>query len=278
MSFLLNREPDRDYLTFQRIFRCLRGPPTIPCLVFTITSPLCEERHCEYQVFPYAVSIMDRFLCYCPMEKSQLQLTASACLLIASKIRECHALCVEDLVYYSDYTFSPHTLKKMELLVVCKIRWNLSTITASDFLDHILERVSWSKDHPLIRQHALTLINLCYTEYEFMMFKPSLIASGCILAAYNGLLSSSNTKPSSHQLQELQTLSKHSMSDVTNVSLLVEKIVQQETNSTTNQSTSSNNNKTVSHSSSKQHASNNNNSSQTKEKPDTPIDVQDVRF
>jgi Cyclin len=72
---------------------------------------LCEERHCEYQVFPYAVSIMDRFLCYCPMEKSQLQLTASACLLIASKIRECHALCVEDLVYYSDYTFSPHTLK-----------------------------------------------------------------------------------------------------------------------------------------------------------------------
>lgn len=58
----------------------------------------------------------------------------------------------------------------MELLIVCKIRWNLSTITASDFLDHILERVSWSKDHPLIRQHALTLINLCYTGKSQLCF------------------------------------------------------------------------------------------------------------
>lgn len=117
------------------------------------------------------------------------------------------------------------------------------------------------------------------SEYAFMMFKPSLIASGCILAAYNGLLSATNTKFSSTQLQELQSLSKHTMSEVTNASLLVEKIIQQETTSSSNQSTSSNSNKSVQHSSNNKLASNNNNtSSHTKEKPDTPIDVQDVRF
>uniref|UniRef100_A0A8D8WNR9 G1/S-specific cyclin-D3 n=1 Tax=Cacopsylla melanoneura TaxID=428564 RepID=A0A8D8WNR9_9HEMI len=253
--------------------------PYIRKIVNSWMQEVCDERQCEYQVFPYAVSIMDRFLCFCPLEKTQLQLAACACLLIASKIRECHALCVEDLVYYSDHTFSPHLLKKMELLVICKIRWNLSTVTASDFLDHILERVSWSKDHPLVRQHALTLINTCYTEYEFMMFKPSLIASGCILAAYNGLLSSTNSRPTSNQLAELTALTQHATSDVTNVSLLVEKIIQRETetNSMSNQSTSNSNKSSQQHSS-KHNTTSNNNNSHTKEKPDTPIDVQDVRF
>ncbi|KAL1459528.1 hypothetical protein WDU94_011500 [Cyamophila willieti] len=116
-------------------------------------------------------------------------------------------------------------------------------------------------------------------EYEFMMFKPSLIASGCILAAYNGLLSASNSRPSSNQLAELTGLTQHATSDVTDVSLLVEKIIQRETetNSTSNQSTSNSNKSSQQHSS-KHNTTSNNNNSHTKEKPDTPIDVQDVRF
>lgn len=266
-----NGVPPMDYfLSFQKEIK-----PHMRKIVNSWMQEVCDERHCEYQVLPYAVSIMDRFLCFCAVEKSQLQLTASACLLLASKIRECHALSVEDLVYYSDSTFSPSTLKKMELLVVCKIRWNLSTITASDFLDHILERVTWGKEHPLIRQHALTLINLCYTEYEFMMIKPSLIASGCILSAYNGLSKHNISKQSSsNKLHDLQTLSKHCVNEITKIGTLVDKIVQREM-SCNNQNSSS---KSSHHPSSNSKTNLPTTPSHTKEKPNSPVDVQDVRF
>lgn len=109
-----------------------------------------------------------------------------------------------------------------------------------------------------------------------MMFKPSLIASGCILAAYNGLLASNNSRPSSNQLSELTTLTQQGTSDINNAFLLVEKIIQRETSSMmSSQSTSSSSNK-IQHSS--KHNTSNSTSSHTKDKPDTPIDVQDVRF
>lgn len=74
-------------------------------------SKVCEEQQCEDQVFPLAVNFLDRFLCACAISRKQLQLAAAVCLLLASKIRQCHALGVDLLCFYSDHSIVPDELR-----------------------------------------------------------------------------------------------------------------------------------------------------------------------
>jgi len=54
-------------------------------------------------------------------------------------------------------------LQDWELLVLSKLKWTVTAVTGFDYVDHVLERVEWSKENPLIRRHAHTLVGLCYT-------------------------------------------------------------------------------------------------------------------
>lgn len=64
---------------------------------------MCEDQSCQEEVFPLAMSYLDRFLSTCTVGKSQLQLLGTACLLLASKLREpsSHGLPAELLVFYT---------------------------------------------------------------------------------------------------------------------------------------------------------------------------------
>jgi G1/S-specific cyclin-D2 len=75
---------------------------------------VCEEQKCQEEVPLIAVNYMDRILNQISLRKSHLQLLATACLLIASKLREpsCRALPVGLLVYYTD-----HSITKKDLIV-----------------------------------------------------------------------------------------------------------------------------------------------------------------
>ena len=72
---------------------------------------VCEDQHCEDQVFPLAVNFLDRFLCACGISRRQLQLVAAVCLLLASKIRQWHPLSVDLLCLYTDHSISPQEMK-----------------------------------------------------------------------------------------------------------------------------------------------------------------------
>lgn len=65
---------------------------------------VCEENKCQEEVFILAMNYMDRFLASTPIPRTQLQMLASACLLIASKLREpsVRGLPAEILVFYTD--------------------------------------------------------------------------------------------------------------------------------------------------------------------------------
>ena len=75
---------------------------------------LCEEQNCQEEVSLLALSYMDRFLHLIPIRKTHLQILATACLLLASKLREPNykALPVELLVFYTD-----HSITKKDLIV-----------------------------------------------------------------------------------------------------------------------------------------------------------------
>ena len=72
---------------------------------------LCDEQRVEEQVFPLAINFMDRFLCVCNISRQQLQLLGATCLLVAAKIRQCHALPVDLLCAYTDCTITPEQVK-----------------------------------------------------------------------------------------------------------------------------------------------------------------------
>lgn len=155
---------------------------------------VCEEQKCQEEVFPLSMNYMDRFLSICPIRKSQLQLLGTACLLLASKLREAAPLTVELLVFYTDNSVTADDVARWEQLVVSKLKWELSAVTPGDFLMHILTRLQsrlpmqrscW--DIEMVRRHAQTFIALSAREYKFAMYTPSMIAAASVAAALHGL-------------------------------------------------------------------------------------------
>lgn len=72
---------------------------------------VCDEQRCEEQVFPLAINYLDRFLCLCSVSRQQFQLCGATCLLLASKIRQCHALTAELLYAYTDCSVTPEQMR-----------------------------------------------------------------------------------------------------------------------------------------------------------------------
>lgn len=67
---------------------------------------VCEEQKCQDEVLLLSTNYMDRFLESCRIHKNQLQLLGTACMLIASKLREPKPLSAEMLVFYTDHSIT----------------------------------------------------------------------------------------------------------------------------------------------------------------------------
>ncbi|XP_074107918.1 cyclin D [Cotesia typhae] len=180
------------YAPSSSYFECVQKDitPLMRKIVAEWMLEVCEERKCQEEVFPLSMNYLDRFLSICPIRKTQLQLLGTACLLLASKLRETRPLTAELLVYYTDNSITLDDLWRWEQLVVSKLKWELSAVTPGDFLLHILSRLpvdSRAWDFLMIKRHAQTFIALSAREYKFSMYTPSMIAAASIAAALHGL-------------------------------------------------------------------------------------------
>ncbi|XP_050298699.1 G1/S-specific cyclin-D2 [Anthonomus grandis grandis] len=184
---LLNEEifyvPNCDYFTtVQNDIQ-----PFMRKVVTTWMLEVCEEQRCEEQILPLAVNLMDRFLCTCKIKRQHLQLLGATCLLIASKLRSTNFLPIDLLCAYTDYSVTYDLVANWEQLVLSKLQYKLSAITGYDYIDHVIERCSWSQNHELLRRHAHTLVSICSTEPSLIQTLPSLIAAACLSSAVRGL-------------------------------------------------------------------------------------------
>ncbi|XP_050548795.1 G1/S-specific cyclin-D2-like [Daktulosphaira vitifoliae] len=162
--------------------------PFMRRVVATWMLDVCEEQNCEDQVFPLSVNFLDRFLCACDISKTHLQLTGAVCLLLASKVRQCTALSIDLLCYYTENSVTAEEMREWELLVISKLEWKIVAVTSFDYVDHIMEQVKWKRrNDSMLRRHMLTLISFCYIEPEFITKKPSVMAASCMLSAIRGI-------------------------------------------------------------------------------------------
>ena len=141
---------------------------------------VCQEQKCSPQVFLCGVQYLDRVLSVLPIKTGQLQLLASACLALSSKLHDPHPLSLHLLVVYTDCSVSITELQDMEMTVLQKIRWELARPNTLQFLDIILanlEETISSKVGVLVHKHALTFLALAATEYRFYNVRPSVLVS-----------------------------------------------------------------------------------------------------
>ncbi|CAM5999836.1 unnamed protein product, partial [Sphagnum balticum] len=160
---------------------------------------VCEELRCEEVVFPLAINYIDRLMSCTKIRKCQLQLVGAVCLLIASKLRQCDALTPDVLSYFTDYSVTTQEILGWELLVLARLKWDVSAVVATDFLNHLLVRLELNNEEDnestiknrnmktIIRRHASTFIALCATELQFACHSPSLVACASIATAMHGL-------------------------------------------------------------------------------------------
>jgi len=176
---------------------------------------VCQEMGCLPPVFCLAVNYMDRFLSTCRIQKNHLQLLGAVCLFLASKFKETVAIPSEKLVMYTDFSVSLAQLKDWELGVLRKLQWDLSSITAIDYLDFVLPNLpSTMEDITSLRCHVETIIALCYTNYNFSYTKPSVIASAAIAVAVRSLVPQLSIERANEFLDSLQSMTLVDTSDL----------------------------------------------------------------
>ncbi|XP_066943916.1 G1/S-specific cyclin-D2-like [Macrobrachium rosenbergii] len=152
---------------------------------------VCQEEQQGEEVFTLAMNMMDRFLSLMKIRKEQLQLLGTVCLFLASKIKESDPLDPRRLVRYTDNSVTLEEIRKWELLVLSRLKWDLAAITPHAFLDQIIARLQLSfpeSQMRLVREHATFFITVCATDARFTSNPPSMVAAAAVASAVQGIL------------------------------------------------------------------------------------------
>ena len=90
----------------------------------------------------------------------------------------------------SDLTlfFSLFIFQSMELLILSKLKWDLTAITSYDYLDYMINSLNQSSEviaemETQVRRNTEKLVTLCATDETFMSMPPSLVAASAFLTA-----------------------------------------------------------------------------------------------
>ncbi|KAK9809838.1 hypothetical protein WJX72_000129 [[Myrmecia] bisecta] len=138
----------------------------------------CEYRLHQETLF-LATALIDRFLTHSKaVPRSNLQLVAVACMLVAAKHEEEVHPSVADFVSIADNCFRHNDLLKMESLVLESLSFRINTPTSHTFLSLFKQGSTHS---PRAAAMASYLTELALLEYDLLAFPPSLLAAAALL-------------------------------------------------------------------------------------------------
>ena len=205
VAVMLGQEESRRVDYFSTVQPELR--PHMRRIVTDWMLEVCEDQEAGTEVFLLAVHYLDTFLSSTPIRKSQFQLAAATCLLLASKFSSVVPISADQLVLYTDYSITKEELVAWELMVLGALHWELSAPTSHTFLHQLVARLRnlnmlTATQVLKLERHARTLATLAATEHAFLLTRPSVVAGGALIAAYRGLQLGGNPQMV-HQLTAL---------------------------------------------------------------------------
>ncbi|KAE9416820.1 hypothetical protein Angca_004042 [Angiostrongylus cantonensis] len=102
---------------------------------------VAKEEKCDADVFPLAVSLIDRFLSLQNIFRQDIQVLAGVCLFIASKVKAPQPMNAAKVAYYTADSVKVHDVLSWELLVLAHLNWEITSPTGFDFFDHLSARL-----------------------------------------------------------------------------------------------------------------------------------------
>merc|ERR1712130_434758 len=169
---------------------------------------VCEDQQCHQEVFFLSINYLDRFLSKVNIKKTQFQMIASICLLLASKMVSVCPLSISQLVTYSDYSVTEQELVEGELLVLTVLGWELSTITPVTVYNTIKHRIG-EHDSNTVN----TILTISATHHQFSLLSPSLVVAATITATH------------CHLLPVLARLTQHTERDVEHLATFIRALI-----------------------------------------------------
>jgi len=191
-------EIEEFYLAASNYFQMVQQEikPNMRQIVTSWMLEVCMDQNCHANVFLLSCNIMDRFLSQLAIKKSQFQLVAAATMFIASKLADPCPITGTELVRYTNDTYNLTELLEMELLILSKLKWDLSAVTPYDFLEHLLRQLQ--EDGALVQEQNTSnrllqeeqfkknterIILNCAQEFRFSLYTPSMLSSAAIATA-----------------------------------------------------------------------------------------------
>lgn len=139
---------------------------------------VCLDEACDAVVFPLAISFFDRVLAAKFIPRRNRQALASACLLLASKMKAPAPLTTEKIVYYTNGGVTMDELLDWEMLVLNQLEWNLLQATPFEFFDQMMVR---SPLLECLREEFIPTLHKMQSELSLSTLLPSWQASACLL-------------------------------------------------------------------------------------------------
>lgn len=144
------------------------------------------EVHMKFRLTPetlyLAVNLLDRYLFRVEVRRSKLQLVGVTALLIACKYEEIYPPEVRDCVYITNRAYTRQEVLDMELEILEKLRYKVAVPTAHPFLQRFLHIL---KASTMARHASHYYMERVLQEYEFLVFRPSIVAAASVCLALN---------------------------------------------------------------------------------------------
>lgn len=129
-----------------------------------------------------AVNYTDRYLDTVLVKKNKFQLLGATCLHVASKCEDVSYIGVEDLAMCADNVYTSTEVLQTEEKLLNALNFTLSVPTVLDFLN--VFKYSMPELPKKTQYLAQYLAELSLQEYDFLKYKPSLIAACCLSLAH----------------------------------------------------------------------------------------------
>ncbi|XP_073273552.1 G2/mitotic-specific cyclin-2-like [Primulina huaijiensis] len=140
--------------------------------------------HYKFELSPetlyLTINILDRYLSATTASRRELQLVGMSAMLLASKYEEIWAPEVNELVGFSDNTYSNNQVLLTEKRILGKLEWNLTVPTPYVFLVRFIKASMTDSD---VENMVYFLAELGMMNYATLMYCPSVIAASAVYAA-----------------------------------------------------------------------------------------------